>query len=74
MSSELDVDPALVADLLVRFLRAEAGKFGFSGAVLGLLHTNPCKQGKKQKSVLPKMGLLIARFYEGLGGIVFNCD
>ena len=36
MSSELDVDPALVADLLVRFLRAEAGKFGFSGAVLGL--------------------------------------
>lgn len=34
--SGLDVDPALVTDLLVRFLRAEAGKFGFSRAVLGL--------------------------------------
>ncbi len=34
--SRLDVDPALVTDLLVRFLRAEAGKFGFERAVLGL--------------------------------------
>ena len=34
--SELDVDPELVADLLTRFLRAEAGKFGFSKMVLGL--------------------------------------
>lgn len=33
---ELDIDPALVADLLVRFLRAEAGKFGFERGVLGL--------------------------------------
>jgi len=32
----LDVDALLVTDLLVRFLRAEAGKFGFSRAVLGL--------------------------------------
>ena len=32
----LDVDAPLVTDLLVRFLRAEAGKFGFSRAVLGL--------------------------------------
>lgn len=32
----LDVDEPLVTDLLVRFLRAEAGKFGFSRAVLGL--------------------------------------
>ena len=34
--TRLDVDPALVSDLLVRFLRAEAGKFGFERAVLGL--------------------------------------
>lgn len=32
----LDLDPALATDLLVRFLRAEAGKFGFKKAVLGL--------------------------------------
>lgn len=32
----LDIDAELVADLLVRFLRAEAGKFGFQRAVLGL--------------------------------------
>tara|TARA_R110002126_G_scaffold6119_10_gene32269 strand:- start:29095 stop:29934 length:840 start_codon:yes stop_codon:yes gene_type:complete len=32
----LDLDPALATDLLVRFLRAEAGKFGFERAVLGL--------------------------------------
>ncbi len=32
----LDVDPALVESLLVRFLRSEAGKFGFTRAVLGL--------------------------------------
>ncbi len=36
MSSALDVQVELVADLLVRFLRAEAGKFGFVRAVLGL--------------------------------------
>lgn len=36
MSSPLDVDPVLVTDLLVRFLKAEAGKFGFTRAVLGL--------------------------------------
>lgn len=36
MSGELDIDPGLVTDLLVRFLRAEAGKFGFSKVVLGL--------------------------------------
>jgi NAD+ synthase len=34
--SLLDLDPALATDLLVRFLRAEAGKFGFERAVLGL--------------------------------------
>ncbi|MEE8467786.1 MAG: NAD+ synthase [Planctomycetota bacterium] len=34
--SELDVDPELVANLLTRFLRSEAGKFGFSKMVLGL--------------------------------------
>lgn len=33
---QLDIDPQLVTDLLVRFLRAEAGKFGFERAVLGL--------------------------------------
>ena len=32
----LDVQPALVEQLCVRFLRAEAGKFGFKRAVLGL--------------------------------------
>ena len=34
--ARLDGDPALVTDLLVRFLRAEAGKFGFVRGVLGL--------------------------------------
>jgi len=34
--SGLDIDSVLVTDLLVRFLRAEAGKFGFSRGVLGL--------------------------------------
>ena len=34
--THLDIDPALVTDILIRFLRAEAGKFGFSKAVLGL--------------------------------------
>lgn len=34
--SELDVQPALVEAILIKFLRAEAGKFGFSRAVLGL--------------------------------------
>ncbi len=34
--SILDVQPELVTDLLVRFLSAEAGKFGFTRAVLGL--------------------------------------
>ena len=32
----LDVDPALVESILVRFLRAEAGKFCFTRAVIGL--------------------------------------
>jgi NAD+ synthase len=32
----LDIQPALVERLLVRFLRSEAGKFGFTRAVLGL--------------------------------------
>jgi len=32
----LDIQPQLVEDILVRFLRSEAGKFGFSRAVLGL--------------------------------------
>jgi NAD+ synthase len=36
MTNALDVQVELVADLLVRFLRAEAGKFGFERAVLGL--------------------------------------
>ena len=36
MNEELDVQPGLVIDLLVRFLRAEAGKFGFDRALLGL--------------------------------------
>ena len=36
MNEELDVQPGLVIDLLVRFLRAEAGKFGFGRALLGL--------------------------------------
>jgi len=34
--NKLDVNVELVSDLLVRFLRAEAGKFGFEKAVLGL--------------------------------------
>jgi NAD+ synthase len=34
--SALDVQPELVEKLLVRFLRSEAGKFGFARAVLGL--------------------------------------
>ena len=34
--SRLDIQAALVEELLVRFLRSEAGKFGFSRAVLGL--------------------------------------
>lgn len=34
--SALDIQPVLVERLLVRFLRAEAFKFGFSRAVLGL--------------------------------------
>jgi NAD+ synthase len=34
--SALDIQPELVEKLLVRFLRSEAGKFGFSRAVLGL--------------------------------------
>lgn len=32
----LDVQPALVESILVRFLRSEAGKFGFERALLGL--------------------------------------
>ncbi len=32
----LDIQPDLVEAMLVRFLRAEAGKFGFARAVLGL--------------------------------------
>lgn len=36
MTHQLDVQPELVTDLLVRFLRAEAGKFGFERALLGL--------------------------------------
>jgi len=36
VNEELDVQPGLVIDLLVRFLRAEAGKFGFGRALLGL--------------------------------------
>jgi NAD+ synthase len=36
VNEELDVQPGLVIDLLVRFLRAEAGKFGFDRALLGL--------------------------------------
>jgi NAD+ synthase len=34
--NRLDIQPKLVEELLVRFLRVEAGKFGFSRAVLGL--------------------------------------
>lgn len=34
--NRLDIQPKLVEDLLVRFLRVEAGKFGFSRAVIGL--------------------------------------
>ena len=34
--NRLDIQPQLVEDLLVRFLRGEAGKFGFTRAVLGL--------------------------------------
>jgi NAD+ synthase len=32
----LDIQPALVEEILVRFLSAEAGKFGFSRAVVGI--------------------------------------
>jgi NAD+ synthase len=32
----LDIQPALVEEILVRFLRVEAGKFGFTRAVVGL--------------------------------------
>ncbi len=34
--SSVDIQPALVEDILVRFLRTEAGKFGFRKAILGL--------------------------------------
>lgn len=34
--NRLDIQPRLVEDILVRFLRVEAGKFGFTRAVLGL--------------------------------------
>jgi NAD+ synthase len=34
--SELDLQPALAEAVLVKFLRSEAGKFGFSRAVLGI--------------------------------------
>lgn len=34
--NRLDIQPQLVEDLLVRFLRGEAGKFGFTRAVLSL--------------------------------------
>jgi NAD+ synthase len=34
--SELDIQPALVEAILVKFLRSEAGKFGFTRAILGL--------------------------------------
>lgn len=34
--SRLDIQPQLVEDILTRFLRVEAGKFGFQKAVLGL--------------------------------------
>src|SRR4051812_19003492 len=34
--NRLDIQPKLVEDVLVRFLRVEAGKFGFTRAVLGL--------------------------------------
>ncbi|MDE0892749.1 MAG: NAD(+) synthetase, partial [Planctomycetota bacterium] len=34
--SALEVSEGLTTDLLVRFLRAEAGKFGFKRALLGL--------------------------------------
>ena len=34
--NRLDIQPQLVEDILVRFLRAEAGKFGFTRALLGL--------------------------------------
>ncbi len=34
--NRLDIQPKLVEDILVRFLRVEAGKFGFTRAVLGL--------------------------------------
>ena len=34
--SALDIQPKLVEELLVRFLRSEAGKFGFARAVIGL--------------------------------------
>ena len=36
MNASLDVRVELVSDLLTRFLREEAGKFGFSKAVLGV--------------------------------------
>lgn len=36
MKNPLDVQPALVESILVRFLRSEAGKFGFQRALLGL--------------------------------------
>lgn len=34
--SKLDIQPALVEAILVKFLRSEAGKFGFTRAVLGI--------------------------------------
>jgi len=36
MEPELDVQPDLVVEILVRFLRSEAGKFGFGRGLLGL--------------------------------------
>lgn len=36
MEPELDVQPDLVVEILVRFLRSEAGKFGFERGLLGL--------------------------------------
>ncbi|MEM7518221.1 MAG: NAD(+) synthetase, partial [Planctomycetota bacterium] len=36
MKPRLDIQPELVETILVRFLQAEAGKFGFERVVLGL--------------------------------------
>ena len=68
--SELDVDPELVADLLTRFLRSEAGKFGFSKMVLGL--SGMLEDAMKRESLLGLVGIFAGHGLEILGEELFE--